>query len=317
MILLAITSTAVIRYFHSRPHGGESAWARLAAPALSAPAAGRRHRAGHHALRHPAGHRPRATPPGGCCHPPSAPPPRPGCAGPRTCAPAAPACTPPSGSAPTPAASQASGGRCHHRRPARNGGQHPPPGHPRLPGRHRRARPGHRHAFSRAPSRWLITGWPARRAASPPTSGSTSSTRSPSASPAPLPAEPPPPCGSPGTGPGGPPDGYAAQLAAITGPLPQQLPRLRRAAGPPPPGRHRPRPGSPGALLHRGPLRTVHARFPRTRPKQATGAAQVSMLTRCCRRLRQSCRRWQVACTRCVRASCPALGGRRRPGSPP
>ena len=29
------------------------------------------------------------------------------------------------------------------------------------------------------------------------------------------------------------------------------------------------RPGSPGALLHRGPLRTVHARSPRTRPKQA------------------------------------------------
>jgi hypothetical protein len=35
MILLAVTSTAVIRYFRRRP-GQESAWARTAAPALSA-----------------------------------------------------------------------------------------------------------------------------------------------------------------------------------------------------------------------------------------------------------------------------------------
>jgi hypothetical protein len=35
MILLAVTSTAVIRYFRRQP-GRESAWARMAAPALSA-----------------------------------------------------------------------------------------------------------------------------------------------------------------------------------------------------------------------------------------------------------------------------------------
>ena len=35
MILLAVTSTAVIRYFRRQP-GGESAWARMTAPALSA-----------------------------------------------------------------------------------------------------------------------------------------------------------------------------------------------------------------------------------------------------------------------------------------
>ena len=35
MILLAVTSTAVIRYLDQQP-GGESAWARMTAPALSA-----------------------------------------------------------------------------------------------------------------------------------------------------------------------------------------------------------------------------------------------------------------------------------------
>jgi hypothetical protein len=38
--------------------------------------------------------------------------------------------------------------------------------------------------------------------------------------------------------------------------------------------RRRALPGSPGALLHRGPLRTAHARRPRTRPKQAPRAVQ-------------------------------------------
>jgi hypothetical protein len=36
MILLAITSAAVIRYFDFHPGGGESVWARMTAPALSA-----------------------------------------------------------------------------------------------------------------------------------------------------------------------------------------------------------------------------------------------------------------------------------------
>jgi hypothetical protein len=68
-------------------------------------------------------------------------------------------------------------------------------------------------------------------------------------------------------------------------------------------------PGSPGALLHRGPLRTGHARSRAPRPKQATGAVQVV----CCSTVfpagRSGCLlRWQVACTRCVRLPRAALG---------
>jgi hypothetical protein len=65
-------------------------------------------------------------------------------------------------------------------------------------------------------------------------------------------------------------------------------------------------PGSPGALLHRGPLRTVHATRRGTRPKQATWAVQVlgfSTGATGCRR-----RRLQVSCTRCVRLPRAALG---------
>ena len=73
-------------------------------------------------------------------------------------------------------------------------------------------------------------------------------------------------------------------------------------------GRHRP-PGSPGALLHRGPLRTAHATHHGTRPKQAAWAVQVV----CCSTVfpagRDGCFvRWQVACTRCVRLLRAALG---------
>jgi len=70
-----------------------------------------------------------------------------------------------------------------------------------------------------------------------------------------------------------------------------------------------PMPGSPGVLLHRGPLRTAHARRPRTRPKQAARAVQVV----CCNTVLPASRggrllRWQVACTRCVRLLRAALG---------
>src|SRR5258707_1318995 len=61
-------------------------------------------------------------------------------------------------------------------------------------------------------------------------------------------------------------------------------------------------PGSPGALLHRGPLRTAHARRPRTRPKQAARAAQAVCCTTVFPASRGGCLlRLQVACTRCVR----------------
>ena len=65
-------------------------------------------------------------------------------------------------------------------------------------------------------------------------------------------------------------------------------------------------PGSPGALLHRGPLRTVHATRRGTRPRQATWTVQVlgfSTGATGCRR-----RRLQVSCTRCVRLPRAALG---------
>jgi len=69
-------------------------------------------------------------------------------------------------------------------------------------------------------------------------------------------------------------------------------------------------PGSPGASLHRGPLRTAHATHRGTRPKQAARAVQVF----CCKITvfpagRGGCLlRWQVACTRCVRVLRAALG---------
>ncbi len=67
-------------------------------------------------------------------------------------------------------------------------------------------------------------------------------------------------------------------------------------------------PGSPGALLHRGYLRTAHARS-RTRLKQAARAVQFV----CCITVFPAVRgwfllRWQVACTRCVRLLRAALG---------
>ena len=54
------------------------------------PAAGRRHRAGHHGISAPCWAPAPATPPGGCCPRRSASPRWPGCAGARSCAPAAP-----------------------------------------------------------------------------------------------------------------------------------------------------------------------------------------------------------------------------------
>ena len=68
-------------------------------------------------------------------------------------------------------------------------------------------------------------------------------------------------------------------------------------------------PGSPGALLHRGPLRTGHARSRAPRPRQAARAVQVA----CCITVFPACRggcllRWQVACTRCVLWLRAALG---------
>jgi transposase len=68
-------------------------------------------------------------------------------------------------------------------------------------------------------------------------------------------------------------------------------------------------PGSPGALLHRGPLRTGHARSRAPRPRQAAGAVQVA----CCITVFLAVRcwfllRWQVACTRCVLWLRAALG---------
>ena len=68
-------------------------------------------------------------------------------------------------------------------------------------------------------------------------------------------------------------------------------------------------PGSPVALLQRGPLRTAHATHRGTRPKQAAWAVQVV----CCSTVFPASRgwfllRWQVACTRCVRLLRAALG---------
>ena len=68
-------------------------------------------------------------------------------------------------------------------------------------------------------------------------------------------------------------------------------------------------PGSPGALLHRGPLRTAHATHRGTRPKQATWAVQVVCCSTVFAASRDGCFvRWQVACTRCVRLLRASLG---------
>ena len=68
-------------------------------------------------------------------------------------------------------------------------------------------------------------------------------------------------------------------------------------------------PGSPGALLHRGPLRTAHATHRGTRPKQAAWAVQVICCSTVFPASRDGCFvRWQVACTRCVRLLRAALG---------
>jgi transposase len=84
----------------------------------------------------------------------------------------------------------------------------------------------------------------------------------------------------------------------------QQARNLALALG----GRFGDLPGSPGALLHRGPLRTGHARSRAPRPRQAARAVQVvcSMLFPASR---GGCLlRRQVACTRCVRLLRAALG---------
>jgi hypothetical protein len=61
-------------------------------------------------------------------------------------------------------------------------------------------------------------------------------------------------------------------------------------------------PGSPGALLHQGPLRTAHATRRGTRPKQAARAVQVVCCSTVFPAVRGGCLlRWQLACTRCVR----------------
>jgi hypothetical protein len=68
-------------------------------------------------------------------------------------------------------------------------------------------------------------------------------------------------------------------------------------------------PGSPGALLHRGPLRTAHATHRGTRPRQAAWAVQVVCCSTVFPASRDGCFvRWQVACTRCVRLLRAALG---------
>ena len=66
ILLLALTSVAVIAFF-ARDPDGENAWRRLIAPAIAFAAAGRDRGAGRGALRHPARHRrPAARPPGPC-----------------------------------------------------------------------------------------------------------------------------------------------------------------------------------------------------------------------------------------------------------
>ena len=219
MILLALTSAAVIRYLGPPPRRGE----RLGAddrPGPVRPAAGRRDRAGHHALRHAAGHRPRVTRPRGCCRRRSAPPPWAGCAGERSCAPAARRCTPLSGSAPTPPG-----------RPPSQREDAAMTTHDRQAGSadHVIVRAGQADIgvlaqviadafFSLAVCRWLIPDGPARRAAFPGYFGlyvehaiadglvETTPDRDAAA------------LWIPGDGPGAPPDEYAGQLAAITGP---------------------------------------------------------------------------------------------------
>ena len=68
-------------------------------------------------------------------------------------------------------------------------------------------------------------------------------------------------------------------------------------------------PGSPGALLHRGPLRTAHARSRAHGPGKPPGRVQFV----CCITVFLAVRgwfllRWQVSCTRCVRLLRAALG---------
>ena len=69
-------------------------------------------------------------------------------------------------------------------------------------------------------------------------------------------------------------------------------------------------PGSPGALLHRSPLRTVHATHRGTRPKQAARAVQIVGCSTVFPAAGRACLlvRLQVACTRCVRSSRGVLG---------
>jgi len=68
-------------------------------------------------------------------------------------------------------------------------------------------------------------------------------------------------------------------------------------------------PGSPGTLLHRGPLRTAHARSRAHGPGKPLGRFQVVCCITVFPASRDGCFvRWQVACTRCVRLPRTALG---------
>lgn len=67
-------------------------------------------------------------------------------------------------------------------------------------------------------------------------------------------------------------------------------------------------PGSPDALLHRGPLRTGQARSRAPRPKQAARAVQADCVTVPPASRGGCLLRWQVACTRCVRSLRAAAG---------
>jgi hypothetical protein len=94
--------------------------------------------------------------------------------------------------------------------------------------------------------------------------------------------------------------GSARELSVGSWPPPGSGPRRG--------GHHRP-PGSPGALLHRGYLRTAHATHHGTRPRQAAWAVQVVCCSTVFPASRDGCFvRWQVACTRCVRLPRAALG---------
>ena len=68
-------------------------------------------------------------------------------------------------------------------------------------------------------------------------------------------------------------------------------------------------PGSPGALLHRGPLRTAHARSRARGPSKPLGRFRSVCCTTVFPAARGGCLlRWQVSCTRCVRLLRAALG---------